>query len=46
MKSGYDDIQVGTQGVKFNMNKVETLSKTYSVADGREYGYPDKLVYI
>ena len=43
VKSGYDDIQVGTQGVKFNMNKVETLSKTYSVADGREYGYPTNL---
>lgn len=37
---GYDDIQVGTQGIQFNMNKVERLTKTYSVADGREYGYP------
>lgn len=40
IKSGYDDIQVGTQGIKFNMNKIETLKKTYSVAEGREYGYP------
>lgn len=40
VKSGYDDIQVGTQGIKFNMNKIETLTKTYSVAEGREYGYP------
>jgi flagellar M-ring protein FliF len=40
VKCGYDDVQVGTQGIQFNMNKVETLTKTYSVADGREYGYP------
>lgn len=43
VKRGYDDIQVGTQGVRFNMNRVETLSKTYSVAEGREYGYPTNL---
>lgn len=43
VKRGYDDIQVGTQGVRFNMNKVETLSKNYSVAEGREYGYPTNL---
>lgn len=40
VKSGYDDIQVGTQGVRFDMSKAETLSKTYSVAEGRERGYP------
>lgn len=40
VKGGYDDIQVGTQGIRFNMSKVETLTKKYSVADGREYGYP------
>lgn len=40
VKGGYDDIQVGTQGVRFNMDKIETLKKTYSVAEGREYGYP------
>lgn len=43
VKSGYDDIQVGTQGIRFNMNKVETLSKIYTVAEGREYGYPTNL---
>lgn len=43
VKSGYDDIQVGTQGIRFNMNKIETLKKTYSVAEGREYGYPTNL---
>lgn len=40
VKSGYDDVQVGTQGIRFNMSQVETLTKKYSVADGREYGYP------
>ncbi|MEE3392249.1 MAG: hypothetical protein VZR00_01015 [Lachnospiraceae bacterium] len=43
IKSGYDDVQVGTQGIRFNMNEIETLSKEYSVADGREYGYPTNL---
>lgn len=43
VKSNYDDIQVGTQGIRFNMSKAETLRKTYSVAEGREYGYPTNL---
>jgi flagellar M-ring protein FliF len=43
VKSGYDDIQVGTQGIRFDMSTVEKLTKTYSVADGREYGYPTNL---
>ena len=43
IKLGYDEIQVGTQGIRFNMNKIETLAKTYSVAEGREYGYPTNL---
>lgn len=40
LKSGYDETQVGTPGIRFDMSKAETLSKTYSVAEGREYGYP------
>ena len=36
VRCGYDDVQVGTQGIQFNMNKVETLTKKYSVADGRD----------
>lgn len=40
VKDGYDDIQVGTQGIKFDMSKIETLTKSYSVAEGRDYGYP------
>ena len=43
VKSGFDDIQVGTGGISFNTNTVEELSKTYSVAEGREYGYPTDL---
>ena len=42
VKRGYDDIQVGTQGIRFNMEQVESLVKTYSVAEGREQGYPTK----
>lgn len=43
LKCNYDDIEVGTQGIQFDMRKVDSLSKTYSVADGREYGYPTSL---
>ena len=43
VRCNYDDIQVGTQGIKFNMNEIETLTKEYSVADGRDYGYPTNL---
>lgn len=43
VKSDFDDVQVGTDGIRFNMSKVETLKKTYSVAEGREYGYPTNL---
>ncbi|MBQ2319974.1 MAG: hypothetical protein II374_01385 [Lachnospiraceae bacterium] len=43
LKCNYDDIQVGTQGIQFDMSKIERLTKTYSVAEGREYGYPTNL---
>lgn len=43
LKCDYDDIQVGTQGIQFDMRKVESLVKTYSVDEGREYGYPTNL---
>lgn len=43
IKCGYDDAQVGTDGIQFDMNKIETLTKEYSVDDGREYGYPTNL---
>ncbi len=43
IKGGYDDIEVGTQGIRFDISKVERLTKTYSVGEGREYGYPTKF---
>lgn len=43
VKLDYDDVQVGTQGIQFDMEQAETLSKTYTVADGREYGYPGRV---
>ena len=43
IRCGYDDAQVGTEGIQFDMNKIETLTKEYSVDDGREYGYPTNL---
>ena len=39
VKAGYDDIQVGTQGIKFDTSKVEKLIKDYSVDEGRDEGY-------
>ncbi len=43
LKTGFDDIQVGTQGIRFDTRKIESLSKDYSVDEGREYGYPTNL---
>lgn len=43
VRCNYDDVQVGTQGIRFNMDKIETLTKEYTVAEGREYGYPTNL---
>lgn len=40
VRCDYDDVQVATSGIQFDMNYVERLTKSYSVADGREYGYP------
>ncbi len=39
----YNEVKVGTQGIQFNMERAESVSKTYSVDEGREYGYPTKL---
>lgn len=39
----YDEVKVGTQGIQFNLDMAERVSKTYSVDEGREYGYPTKL---
>lgn len=43
IKMGYSDVEVGTQGIQFNVDQAETLSKSYSVGEGREYGYPTNL---
>ncbi len=43
VKSGYDDIKVSAQGIRFDMDKAEKLTKEYTVADGRDYGYPTNL---
>lgn len=39
LKCEYDDVEVGTQGIKFDMRKIESLVKDYSVDEGREEGY-------
>ncbi|MDE6851184.1 MAG: hypothetical protein K2J67_01675 [Lachnospiraceae bacterium] len=39
----YNEVKVGTQGIQFNLDMAERVSKTYSVDEGREYGYPTKL---
>lgn len=40
LKCNYDDIMVSTAGFEFDEKKVEELKTQYSVADGRDYGYP------
>lgn len=39
----YDDIEVGTDAIQFDMRKIETLRKSYDVNEGMENGYPGKL---
>lgn len=39
----YNEVKVGTQGIQFDLRQAESVSKTYSVDEGREYGYPTKL---
>ena len=39
----YDDVEVGTDGIQFDMRKIETLRKSYDVNEGMENGYPGKL---
>lgn len=43
LKCDFDDVEVGTQGIQFDMRKIDSLSKTYSVDEGREHGYPSNL---
>lgn len=39
LKAGYDDAEVSSMAIKFNMDKVEELITTYSVAEGQDQGY-------
>jgi flagellar M-ring protein FliF len=39
LKAGYDDAEVSSVAIKFNMDEIEELITTYSVADGQDQGY-------
>lgn len=39
LKAGYDDVDVSSMAIKFNMDKVTELVTTYSVAEGQDQGY-------
>lgn len=39
LKAGYDDAEVSSMAIKFNMDQVEELITTYSVAEGQDQGY-------
>lgn len=41
LKAGYDDADVSEMGIKFNMDKINELVTTYSVAEGQDQGYYD-----
>lgn len=38
MKAGYDDVQIGGANIKFNMDKVTELVKTYTANEGQDQG--------
>lgn len=39
LKTGYDNVQLGTSGIKFNMDKVKQLKEEYTIPTGRDEGY-------
>lgn len=39
LKVDYDAVEIGNSNIKFDMDVVETLSKTYTVEEGRDEGY-------
>lgn len=39
LKAGYDDVEVSRVAIKFNMDKINELITTYSVAEGQDQGY-------
>ena len=43
LKYNYDDVEVATAGIQFDVDTVTQLRTTYDVAEGREYGYPSEV---
>lgn len=43
LKYNYDDVEVATAGIQFDVDTVTQLRTTYDVAEGREYGYPGEI---
>lgn len=39
LKAGYDDAEVSSMAIKFNMDQVEELITTYTVGEGQDQGY-------
>ena len=38
LKAGYDDVQIGSANIKFNMDKITELVKTYTANEGMDQG--------
>lgn len=38
LKAGYDDVQIGSANIKFNMDEVTELIKTYTANEGQDQG--------
>ncbi|MDR1700354.1 MAG: hypothetical protein LBR68_04105 [Lachnoclostridium sp.] len=39
LKVGFDDVEIGSSAIRFDMDKVERLSEEYTIPEGREEGY-------
>ncbi len=39
LKVGFDDVELGSTAIDFNMDKVEQLKEEYTIPEGREEGY-------
>lgn len=39
LHAGYDDVEVSSMAIKYNMDKITELITTYSVAEGQDQGY-------
>lgn len=38
LKAGYDDVQIGSANIQFNMDKITELIKTYTANEGQDQG--------